>query len=372
MAVPDYVEGVTIGGGTSVTLDLTGREVGDLLWIVYTSNGALSDPTGWTNATGNVQWPNGASFGAMFYRVVDGTETSPVVVSGAGASDRWISFGIANANQDYSTDAPAAGTGLRTADVQTFDPPSVTPGTAGAGVLHTVFIPVWRNGGNKAVSPSTGYERVTQSASGTGSTDLCADLFVEEIEISTSEDPDTLTYTEGWTAYRIGGNTVAFLTPLPVPEAPTNLTLKARGNGVSLGWTDNSTDETGFKVERSPNGSDSWSLLTTTAANVTSYTDSTAVKGATYYYRVSSTNANGDSSYATGSLEYVVGGGPAPAPPPDTDPGGGTGPSASPSPHQVQSGVYTFVGYQNILNSFYQKRMKEEREIRSAEGGGNA
>lgn len=65
---------------------------------------------------------------------------------------------------------------------------------------------------------------------------------------------------------------------------------------ITVSWTDNSSTETGFKVQRSANGSTGWSTITTTAANVTSYPDTGLSTNTTYYYRVISTNAGGDSA----------------------------------------------------------------------------
>jgi hypothetical protein len=90
-------------------------------------------------------------------------------------------------------------------------------------------------------------------------------------------------------------------TPTPtVPAAPTNLTADLVGNSgqVNLTWTDNSNNETGFQVERSPDGSH-WAVLTTQVpANTTTYRDSSAVKGQTYYYRVAAYNSVGLSAYS--------------------------------------------------------------------------
>ena len=89
---------------------------------------------------------------------------------------------------------------------------------------------------------------------------------------------------------------------LQPPTAPSNLVAAPVANSlqVSLTWTDNSTTETGFIIERSPNGTDTWTLVGTPAANATSFTDSSAglTAGTTYYYRVRSTNAFGDSANA--------------------------------------------------------------------------
>jgi hypothetical protein len=82
--------------------------------------------------------------------------------------------------------------------------------------------------------------------------------------------------------------------PAPVPNAPTDLSGSAASQTqINLSWTDNSTDETGFKVERAG------SLITTTAADATSYSDSGLSCSMTYSYSIKATNASGDSIAAT-------------------------------------------------------------------------
>ena len=78
------------------------------------------------------------------------------------------------------------------------------------------------------------------------------------------------------------------------PNNPRNFTASASGMTVSLAWTDNSTDETGFKVLRKDSLEGSFSTVTTTSDNVTSYSD-TVTDAKSYWYRVSATNSNGDS-----------------------------------------------------------------------------
>ena len=65
---------------------------------------------------------------------------------------------------------------------------------------------------------------------------------------------------------------------------------------ATLTWTDNSTDETGFKVERSNVSTGPWVLQTTTAANVTSFNQTGLVSGTQYCYRVIATNTFGDAA----------------------------------------------------------------------------
>ena len=78
------------------------------------------------------------------------------------------------------------------------------------------------------------------------------------------------------------------------PTTPAIFTASASGKTVTLAWTDNSTDETGFKVLRKDSCDGSYSTLTTTSADATSYSD-TAPAAGSYWYRVSATNSNGDS-----------------------------------------------------------------------------
>jgi hypothetical protein len=93
-----------------------------------------------------------------------------------------------------------------------------------------------------------------------------------------------------------------------VPAAPSGLTAAVAGSQVNLSWTSNSTNQTGFKVERATNNTftQNLTLLATTAANVTSYTDASASPGVTYYYRVRATNAYGDSPNSNTASATVV------------------------------------------------------------------
>ncbi|MCP4446668.1 MAG: hypothetical protein GY811_15180 [Myxococcales bacterium] len=62
---------------------------------------------------------------------------------------------------------------------------------------------------------------------------------------------------------------------------------------AQLSWTDNSSDETGFKVQRGPTGG-TMADIATTAADVTYYEDTTVVMDTVYDYQVVATNALGD------------------------------------------------------------------------------
>jgi hypothetical protein len=87
-------------------------------------------------------------------------------------------------------------------------------------------------------------------------------------------------------------------TPTPTaPAAAGNLSAVVLSTTrVRLAWTDNSANETGFKVQRRAQGQTAWATLTTTAANVVAYDDAAAAANTTYEYRVIATNAVGDAA----------------------------------------------------------------------------
>jgi endoglucanase len=84
-----------------------------------------------------------------------------------------------------------------------------------------------------------------------------------------------------------------------IPTAPTGLSATAVSSSqVNLGWTDNSDNETGFKVERKTGAGGTYAQIGTAGQNATTYSDVTVAANTTYYYRVRAYNALGDSGYS--------------------------------------------------------------------------
>jgi len=93
------------------------------------------------------------------------------------------------------------------------------------------------------------------------------------------------------------------------PAAPSSLTATATSSSqINTGWTDNSTDEDSFEVERSLDNS-TFALVATVGANSTSYTDSGLSASTTYYYRVRACNVVGCSSLSNTANATTQGGG---------------------------------------------------------------
>jgi len=94
-------------------------------------------------------------------------------------------------------------------------------------------------------------------------------------------------------------NTANATTTAGPPNAPSNLTAAASGSSViNLAWTDNSTDETGFVLQRSLTSGSGFTTIATLPANTTTYVNSGLTGSTTYYYRVQATNAAGSSAWS--------------------------------------------------------------------------
>src|SRR2546427_5135707 len=67
---------------------------------------------------------------------------------------------------------------------------------------------------------------------------------------------------------------------------------------LTLSWTDNSTNEDGFTIERETGSTGTFALIATVGPGVTSFADSGLASATTYCYRVQAFNVAGDSAYS--------------------------------------------------------------------------
>jgi hypothetical protein len=84
----------------------------------------------------------------------------------------------------------------------------------------------------------------------------------------------------------------------PPPADPSDLTATTVSSAqINLAWTDNSDNETGFKIERRTGVGGTYAQIGTVGANVTAYSNTGLTSNTTYYYQVRSYSAAGDSDY---------------------------------------------------------------------------
>lgn len=93
--------------------------------------------------------------------------------------------------------------------------------------------------------------------------------------------------------------------PTNLIASPGNLTAEATGvNELMLNWTDNSSNEAGFIIEREEATLSVFAVIDSVGANITSYIDNTVSQGVSYNYRVSAYNISGQSDYS--NVTYVT------------------------------------------------------------------
>gem|GEM_PF-5645972 len=129
----------------------------------------------------------------------------------------------------------------------------------------------------------------------------------------TNEDPNITTFTDdhlvdgtkyyyrvrafntgGSSAYSSERSAITTLTP------PTALSLTTISSSqIDLTWTDNSSTESGFKIEQSPVDDSHYTEIATVGANITSYSATGLNQATKYYYRVRATNAITTSDYTS-------------------------------------------------------------------------
>ena len=107
-------------------------------------------------------------------------------------------------------------------------------------------------------------------------------------------------------AFNAGGNSPysnisqATTQPPPAPAAPSSLTATAASSTqINLSWTDNSTNEDGFRIERCQDaGCTNFVEIATVGAGVVSYSNTGLTAATTYQYRVRAYNSGGNSAYS--------------------------------------------------------------------------
>lgn len=174
------------------------------------------------------------------------------------------------------------------------------PGSAAASAVSSTQINIsWTDNS----SNETGFriERSTGSNSNYG--EIVSNLPAGTTSYSSSGLNVNTTYYYRVRAYNAYGNSgysneASATTNDEVPYAPTGLTATAASSSqINLSWSDNSSNETGFKIERSGDNV-TFSQIAAVTAGTTSYSSTGLSSGSTYYFRIRAYNGVGNSGYS--------------------------------------------------------------------------
>ena len=136
--------------------------------------------------------------------------------------------------------------------------------------------------GNTVGFPSSGL-RFGQNLEGSGFTGDLAEMVLFDHALTDLERQE-------WAAYLNAKYQYA-----PPPATPGQLEAEALSSSqVTVSWNETIPNVTGYTLERR-NSDGTWSVIATLGGNVTSYVDSGLTAGTTYAYRVTASNAQGNS-----------------------------------------------------------------------------
>jgi len=252
---------------------------GDELVVLF---GALTTtfvlPTGWTEL-----YNSGSASPGLFVirRVADGGEGATLTVTtGSARKSNHASYRISEA---AAAEISAAATGSNANP----DPPSLTPS---GGALNYLWLAVEGHEDAKTISAyPANYTDGFQSAGANENTIASARRALN----AASEDPGTFTIS-GAKAWRA----VTIAVPPSPPDAPTALITTSNTGSVGLSWTAPGSaglETYGIYRDTTPTAT---TLLASIATTSTTYSDTSAVHGTVYYYRVTASTASATSTYS--------------------------------------------------------------------------
>ena len=305
-----YYIGVTAYGNSNYNPNVAGSGSGGgtgayRLGLMLAGSAPLAAPTGLSaSAAGSTQ------INLSWSAVANATGYS--VERSANGSSGWAEVATLGAGVvAYSDTGLVAGTPyyyrVRASNAGGYSPYSVTanattlPG-APDGLTATAVSPTQINLGWTNHASNIYYTYVAQSTDGVNWTQI-ASIYGSGVTSYTATGPfnGSTTYDyRVWTYSSPGGTSayspVASVTTPAYPNRPTLNSAAAQSDtSVVLAWTA-AAGATGYRVERSGNGGTTWAVAGTTAASVTSFTDTGLSEATSYTYRLFATDATGDSA----------------------------------------------------------------------------
>jgi hypothetical protein len=149
--------------------------------------------------------------------------------------------------------------------------------------------------------------KIEQSTDGTSFTQI-ASVGSNAVSFSVTGLTASTTYFYRVASFNTAGNSTFSNTasattsaaPPPLPAAPSSLSAAAvSSTRINLSWTDNASNESGFRIERCKNPNcTNFAQIAQIGAGLTTFADTTVSKNTAYSYRVRAFNAAGNSAYS--------------------------------------------------------------------------
>ncbi|MBC8011477.1 MAG: fibronectin type III domain-containing protein [Burkholderiales bacterium] len=270
-----------IGAAGTIPADSLSTTTPNLIVFRIVFNGAGNDTVDvWLNPTSETNTP---AITASVADVVFNNILIRSVNANGGLAFDEIRFGTTPGDvmPQVGVDAPAAPSGLG----------------AVANAYNSVGL-TWTDNSNnelnflleRSLNGTTGWTQIAQpAADATSYTDTTTNaLTTYHYRLRASNSGGDSAYT---TVVNVTTPAAEVATPPPTNMAGTPNSFSE----ITLTWTDNTTDETAFVLQRSPDGTTEWSTIATLAANTTSYQDISLTAATTYHYRTYAVAPSGDS-----------------------------------------------------------------------------
>ena len=295
------VRAVTVGGNTS-----NSSTVQDLYTLPATPATLAASPFSTTEV--DLTWTD-ISTHATGYTVERSTDAglnwATVTSALNGSATNYSDTGLTEAT-DYEYRVFATGAGGNSADSNTPTTatlPNTPTGVGATGNSATSVTVAWTDNS----SGETFYE-VQRSTGGAWTT------LTSTLAANTTSYTDTTAVEATAYQYRVRGNrngtesaysSIATVTTVPAAPSGVNVT-SSTSSRVTLGWTDNSSGETGFRVLRSTDGGTTWAQSGTPGANSTTFSDNSITEGIAYTYLVQAYNTAGNSANSNITTANIV------------------------------------------------------------------
>ncbi|MCA0228961.1 MAG: fibronectin type III domain-containing protein [Bacteroidetes bacterium] len=256
----------------------------------------------------NLSWTDNASdeTGFEIERSTDGTNFAKIADVGANTTT-YSNTGL-NASMRYwyrirANNSAGASSYTNVADATTQAPPITIPrppsGLTATATSSSQINLVWTDN----ASDETGFE-IERSTDGTNFAKI-ADVGANTTTYSNTGLNASTRYwyrvravnSAGGSSYTNVADATTQAPPITIPRPPSGLTATASSSSqINLVWTDNASDETGFEIERSTDGT-TFAKIADVGANTTTYSNTGLNASTRYWYRVRAKNSAGASSY---------------------------------------------------------------------------